>query len=416
MAEKEFVLFEMRSEQFVKDIKAKVKQRDVVIDVPPLDFSIGVTVDEGFYKKLAADPRLQEVMRQGLKDQYEVLTQTLAAMFDVANARIFAHIDDPVDAYQKALAESQEKIKKITDNMVKSAAVAWKAYFKDQKEYLKYEVKIVAKLTIGTLSLTANIALLATTPFHFGIGTTLGIIGLAKTSSSMIQTIRNTMKDAESVLEETMKIYMKLTAGGKDKGAHSNWKRKAQDYTAEIVNGIAEAVLAISPLPSLTKLQNKLELSHNKVLGVNNDLVVIAKKINKQLEKIDKVQEAQKKKAGGLELTEKELKYSKKNLDKLETDLARLLENSDKVNERYERLKGISEVLKKWVDQLCSNRRDVKIFGACMEQLSTLYDIGTSFADFDGSLNAILVVVSGAGSVIVDKGTDLLIDKALKTK
>lgn len=413
MADKEFVLFEMRSEQFVKDIKAKVKQKEVILDVPPLDFKLTISVAEGLFKKLAADPRLQETLRKDLKSQYDKLVQTLAAMFDVANSRIFMDVDDPVAAYQKALTGSQENVTKAADAMVKTAAASWKAYYKDQAEYLKYELKIVAKLMIGTLSLTANIVMLASTPFHFGIGTVFSILGGAKTLSSMVQTVRATMQDAEKVLEETMKIYMKLTSGDKSKGGH-NWPRKAQDYTAELVNGVAKAVLEVTPMKSLTELKARIELANNKILGVNDELVKVAKKINKQLEKIDKVQEAQKKKDTGLQLTDKELKYSTKNLDKLEADLAKLLSSNDKLNARYIRIKEAADVLNNWVAQLLSDRRDVKIFGSCMERLGDLFDIATPFADFDGQLLAILSVVQGAGTVVVDKVTGKAIDTVIK--
>lgn len=418
MADKDLVLFQMKSEQFVKDIKAKAKQINLIKIPDQLSVQVVITIDDKTYAKLEKDPRLQDEMRKNLPDTYQKLVDAVASAFEVANARVVANIEDADVAYNKALTEAQGKIEKACQEMVKDAAGVWKAYFKDQKDYLKYEVKIAVRLTVGAVSLGANIALLASTPFSFGAGAVIGIIGMAKTTSSMIQEIRNALKSTETALKDVIDLYEAVKEKAKSEKKIDIAKQKAKDYTKEAINGIANIALGIKPAKSISKMESALELAHKKLLGEKVKLVDISKKIQKKIDKIDVVQAALKNKAlGNIQgLSEKELGYSPAKLDQLEKQLDVLLKNNDKMNERFELIVKLAERYTRFVKLLLDEKRDVKIFGELLEKLSTVYDVATAFVDFDGSLTAISNVLVSVGSVAADKGLDQGIDQAFKLK
>ena len=308
MSKKQFTLFSVPEEQFRKDIKAKVKQplrypklprKDPKSTAEVLQLNITVEVDEAFYKKLAANPLLLQKIHDALKAPYAKCCEAIASVYEVANAKVEARqaasrrlLDDMVEQHlagaetgeanlldpEKATNDAwdggKEKIKKVVDEMAAITKQKFDEEAKAEKEYAVYKAKIVCTLTLCTVSIVANIALLAATPFTAGASTIIGIIGMAKTTGVMYTEIKNALKEPLQVLEEAYAIYDKLEKDKKVKFKGT----KAEKYTRELVNGVANAVLGIQPVKSLSKLKGKLDLADKKILGVNHNLNAMAKR------------------------------------------------------------------------------------------------------------------------------------------
>ncbi len=435
MAKKQFVLFHIPEEQFRNDIKAKVKnklrypklpKKDSKSTADVLEIKVTVEVEEAFFKTLAANPRLLQQIHDALKTPYAACCEAIASVYEVANAKVEAHVLDAQQATDEAWEGGKAKIQKAVDDMAAVTKKLFKEEGKREREYLAYEAKIVCTLTLCTISLVANVALLAATPFSAGASTIIGIIGMAKTVGVMYTEINNGLKEPIQVLEEAHAIYAQLEKDkeklAKEKGIKFKGT-KADKYTRELVNGITGAVLGIKPLKSLSKLKEKLELADKKILGVNHTINNLAKKIGKYTDRLTQWDKDKNKPIKGAapsiglnaEETEKLLLANAKNM---EEKLDAMLKQHAKLLAEYEALKYYSKLLHEFCELVLQENRDVVMFGKVMEKLGTLYDLGTagaSGAGFDHSIGAIVGIAFSVGPAVADLSVKELVDLYEKT-
>jgi hypothetical protein len=423
MSKKQFTLFSVPEEQFRKDIKAKVKQplrypklprKDPKSTAEVLQLNITVEVDEAFYKKLAANPLLLQKIHDALKAPYAKCCEAIASVYEVANAKVEANLLDPEKATNEAWDGGKEKIKKVVDEMAAITKQKFDEEAKAEKEYAVYKAKIVCTLTLCTVSIVANIALLAATPFTAGASTIIGIIGMAKTTGVMYTEIKNALKEPLQVLEEAYAIYDKLEKDKKVKFKGT----KAEKYTRELVNGVANAVLGIQPVKSLSKLKGKLDLADKKILGVNHNLNAMAKKIGVYVDRLTQWEKNKDKPVQGAapsigldaETTELLMQASVKETEK---KLAVLLKKHSELLAEFETLKYFAKLLHSFVEVVLEENRNVLRFGEVMEKLGVIYDLGTagaSGAGFEKSVGAIVGIAFSVGPAVADLSVKELAD------
>jgi hypothetical protein len=409
-------LYAKTPEVFVRDINAHLggKVLDLVEVPPDLGFQLDVTVDDKMYDAIDKDGRLHQDMLDSISrsGEYEKLVQAMVWTFTHANEQVRANMLEPDRALREGLELGNKVVAEASAAMCKTAKQAYDKHFANQKAYLAYGASIVAKLTIGTISLATNIALLATTPFSFGASTVIGAVGMAKTCAVLAKTVLDTVKDAEAVFTEVMTIYVKLT--DEHKRAHNPLPLKVELYTAELVNGIVGAVLSIEPLSSLKKLSDRLELAHKKVLGIDSQLSGISKAITRQIKRQEEYDALLKKAPGGSPAAQKKIAATANKLQLSEVRLAQLLEKCDHLTERYKALVKIGEMYEEWVKALLDEHRDVKLFAKVMTLLGTAYDIGTAFAGFSTDVTAITGIIANVELIVADQAAEKAFDAMAK--
>jgi hypothetical protein len=395
MAKETLVLFHMREVQFVQDITATVRNK---LDYPKLptkakdskkdvlDLKVSIELDKKVFDKINNDPALIKSINNKLKEPkgpYDRLCHAIASTYETANAYVEAGILDVNEATAKAWREKDDQVKKAVDDMCKTAQVTWSEHFKKNNEYVKYQAQIACTLILGTISIAANIALLASTPFSMGAGTIIGIIGMAKTVTVMFNEIRHGIQEAEEVLGEVYSLYMALRKVADEKSTGG----KAIEIGKEAINGALGAVLGAEPAKTLTKLNEKMERAENKINGVYHKATKHSQKIGKYSDRLETYRKNKGHYQGvkdiGITAEEMEI-WMASVANKTEQKLATLLEKHEEVMKRFEALKAYADKLHDLVDHLSKDLKDIKKFGQVMKALGVLYDLGTMPASLDG--------------------------------
>jgi hypothetical protein len=443
MSKKTIVFFEMKGDQFRKDIKEKLRHPLVYPQLPkkakglkavvgkeePLSLRVVAEVDEGMYKALAADALLLDQMREEFLPLYGQCCEAIASAYEVANAKFAANILDGDKAAASALAEESKKIKVLVDKMGAAAQKVWDARQKTNSDYAKYQFKIVTTLTLASITLIAGIAIVASTPFHFGVGTVFGIIGMVKSSAVIVTELGNAYKEPIEALESAEKLLLKIFAGMEKDGKY-NKKWKAKQYTAEILNTATQVALSVEKLPSLSKLKDKITLADNKVKGVDVKMHKIGKKITEYSKRFDTYEKetkptlakmiAENDVSQGYDPVAMDL-YLETVKQKTELKLAHQFEKLAKIQVDYadmkKRLGALHEVLDIMLQK--PEVRNLARFGEVMEYVALAGNLGMAgagCASFDTSATVEFATHAGdiAGAVITGATSDLTGEAASK--
>jgi hypothetical protein len=358
--------------------------------------------DPKAFKDIAADPILQQQIHQRCQDQYKSLVKFFAGALQDINK---STDDDAEEAFKKAFSEGN--LKQFYNYNIENMVAATKEVLAAQKnleiDYKKYQVQVVAGISLTVGGMAVSIALIASTPFHFGAGTVIGIWGLAKSAVSLITMVADGLRSVDDSITDVAKTFIDVQAAFKKK--HGAKK----DLAKSVFNEVTQFLVASKFFDTLKESAEKLELAQNKLNGMELEWHAIGKKINKTLEKIDKIQEAQK-------LVEKDpqtygkaaekQKYKPADLQKLEDKLAKLISKNDSFLEKFKlRHKWMSD-LTKWIEALLKEQKNEQKFLKILEESLKLADVLLAVAgagDWSTLAEAAEEVVPGEASFFLDK-------------
>lgn len=289
MSKHTIVFFEKKGDEFRKDIKSYLKDKGAltVIKLPKLPkgskdpakddqllhLKVAVEVDEGMYKVLVKDSGLYTRMQEQCKTPYARCCEAICSTYEVANAKFALFVPDGKDPKARdkvataAYNEGMKHVQKLVDDMGKLAQKTWEDYRKTVNAYRDYQISIAVTLTIAGTGLVAGLALTLATPFTFGASTFFGILGMAKGTATLITEVGHAMEEPIDTIKKSEELLIKIFSKmDKDGTFGKAWK--AKQYSAELVNAFSNIALSVEPLPSLSKLKERIARADAKVQGV----------------------------------------------------------------------------------------------------------------------------------------------------
>jgi predicted nuclease with TOPRIM domain len=156
------------------------------------------------------------------------------------------------------------------------------------KEYRNYKFKVVTKYVFITggiaLNISVNAITIATAGFHFGAGTVISIIGLARSTIALARLTADCFRDVDSAIKDALEVYLSISKNENKKlstGRH---------LTAALINAFTEELTSLPAFfDTLPKATEKLKLAQNKFLGTEVALYALSTKIAKVNQKIDRL-------------------------------------------------------------------------------------------------------------------------------
>ena len=301
-----FVFYEMKGDQFRKDIKANLTQPLVYPLLPktakgfkavagktePFSLRVVAEVDDAMYKKLAADAGLLDLVRKDFNPLYEKCCKSIADAYVAANKKFAANIVDGDQAAAEVLAAELKKTQVLVDQMGKAAQKVWDDYRKTKSDYAKYQLKIATTVTLASVVLIAGVAIIASTPFHFGVGTFFGIAGVIKATMVLVTELGAALTEPLKAILDAEKLVQKIFDGMEKEGKPGekvkfSKKWKAKLYTAEVINMATHVALSVETVNSLGTLKDAIKLADNKVKGLEVKWHKITKKITEYDKRLD---------------------------------------------------------------------------------------------------------------------------------
>lgn len=179
-----------------------------------------------------------------------------------------------IDGIQKAsVGQNMEKINKLRDSLkgvatkeMEKAAVRlekvpaerWAKFASKHAQYRKYQIKTGANIAIGVLGTAGLIAGIAASQ---GAGLVIGIVGLARTVSTLVNTCYRAMQDADKVGDALAKSLAILT---------KQYTSAAKQAAKEIAGTTLKSILSVDApfIETLPKCQTMFKDWDDKVAGV----------------------------------------------------------------------------------------------------------------------------------------------------
>ena len=202
-----------------------------------------------------------------------------------------------IDSIQKAsVGQSMDKINKLRDSlkgvatkeMEKAAAKLekvpaerWAKFASKYAQYRSYQIKTGANIAIGVLGTAGLIAGIAAS---HGAGLVIGIVGLARTVSTLLNTCYRAMQDADKVGKDLAKALEILTR---------QYTSAAKQAAKEIAGTTLKSILSVDApfIETLPKCQTMFKDWDNKVAGVTIAGREASKAITSLLKACEKAEE-----------------------------------------------------------------------------------------------------------------------------
>jgi DNA repair exonuclease SbcCD ATPase subunit len=269
--------FERSKPQINKDIAVS----GLKYVVPPnLTFNVSVEFDDKIFKQIKDDGILLEDMGDEIDKIY---TQTcnsiksklnafekLAAVMVDKNAPP-AELKKQLDGLNKSIEQDKDIAKVACEQAVTQC---WKTYSAKKKEYLKYKIKIVAKIIGAAAALATSIALTASTPFTGGLSAAVSIVGMVKSTVTIGKEVASAWMEVETA-NKVLAKNLKVVEAACKKVA----KKKANEYTAMLF----DQFLGISQ-PCIKTCVSQMDVCEQKLNGIEIKTHDASKKLNKILD------------------------------------------------------------------------------------------------------------------------------------
>ena len=387
----------------------------------PEDFRLELVLrfkeNDKILKNLEKDPLLhQQMVDAFIKNKdYQLLVKflgtALKAVNQIANAANDADGDGEADDGSAEFARwfSEASLKKDVEPLLQKLAdaggVVWTNYCKTKGEYTKYKVKIVAQFALISAgmatSVAINVALLATSHFHFGAGSVIGIVGLAKSTVELIGLVVSCMKSVDTAIEEALETFLTVEKDLKSGSVKGEIKQAAKEV-ADVL--FARIVGTGAGLKTLSNAQKKLTLAEKKMLGTELALHTLSKKIQKTIEKIDRLQ-AQIKEHEKTPLAERidkgKLGFDLIKIGKLEGKLNQQLKSMQIAQDMFAIRKNLINSMRPQLDELIKVHKNQQRAVEVLSGMLAALEIAGKLATTDFTAIADLVGVSADAAVLV---------------
>ncbi len=400
-----FVAFE--STTMSRDVAAAAGQPAAFPVADGLKFKVEVQVTKGALSTLANDPLLHQQMLDAVQGVYRKLVDKLGAAYKDADALVRSKPGEFDTAFTVMVNATNAQISAHIDEAQRAAQKAFDDLAKTKKEYRGYQIKTVASISIGAAALITNIGILASSPFSFGAGAVIAIVGLAKSSVALSKNIVLASQEVEKTLAS---VHGKL-----DKIRGDFDKSQAAAAAKQTAGVITEAVLGQSILPTLSECSKLLDAADGKLKGIDVSAHKIAENLNKILEKSEKLQgkiRADGKLAINREAPQAPRSINTDKLAVLQKAAAGSIESVGKQLTRLSARRAEFEQFKAQADQIKKEQKNLVKALAVLEGILKLKDIALSPVDAATFTDIVKIVGPAAGELILDKGVETAIGSA----
>lgn len=377
---------------------------------------------QSVFKELAKYPNLAQEVQDICKEEYDKLVTVLAqSLRNVNNA---AETDETEEFFAREF--SKDNLEKVISQtiaaMVTQTEAKMESFQKLKDDYKKYKIKVVAGISLTTAGMAVSIALIASTPFHFGAGTVIGIWGIAKSSVALITMIQDGLQSVDDAIKEAAKKINKIEEKyEKSKKAHISAKK--EDFAKSVFNELSKFFIKHKFFETLKEADSSLEKAQNKLAGLEIEWQQIGHKINKTLVKIDAIQAWQKEIYEQYKKDSKplnKLKYEPGELKKLEEKLQLLIGKNDWFRQHLQAAKLQVSKMRASVDALLANQEHQQQFLDALEIALEVADAAIGAAggasSWEGLIDATKDAVPVVGQFVIDKGVAPALEKAFEVK
>ena len=263
-----------------KRMDADIAVSGVRYVVPPkMTFEVRVEFDNKIFKQVKddslligeMDDKVLAVYRQtcaGIKSKVSAFESLVSGMVDKGASP--GEVEKQLDGLNKSIEKDTEIAEFAAEEEVKKV---WKTYSAKKKEYLAYKISVAATVAGAFAGLTASIAAMATTPFTAGYGTSMSIIGMAKSVIVIARELHSawiTVEKAAALLSAEVNDLEKIV---------QSVGKKKNEYTAMVV----EQFLGVA-MPSIKSCMTHLETVEAKLVGVEVKTHDAVKALNRLLD------------------------------------------------------------------------------------------------------------------------------------
>lgn len=384
----------------------------------PEDFRLELVLrfkeNDKILKSLEKDPLLHQAMVDAFikNKDYQQLIKFLGAGLKAVN-QIASTSEDP-DAGQAEFeswfseASLKKDVEPILQKLADAGGAVWTQYCQTKGEYTKYKVKVAAQFALISAgmatSVAINVALLATSQFHFGAGSVIGIVSLAKSAVELLGLVVDCLKSVDTAIEDALAAFLTVHSDLKKK----KLKGEAKQIAKEVADTLFEHVVGVSSgLKTLSSAQKKLTLAEKKMLGAELALHTLSKKIQKTIDKIDKLQEEIKEheKTPLAERVDKgKLGFDLIKLGKMEAKLHQQLKSMDVAQDMFAMRKNLITSTRTQLDELIKSHKNQQRAVEVLSGMLTLLEIAGKLATTDfTAIGDLAGVAADATALVADK-------------
>jgi len=265
----------------------KIHKPTVITEIGPCKIKMTLETKE-IIKIVDDDPLLQQQMVDAGQDAVESASKEIAKELkgfdnDAQKALDKMGLKEATYQFARAFEKAYEDLAEDAQDKADTAILkVWKDYVKTHKDYNKYKLKIVGKVTLGAVGVGAAVAgAIANTAIGDVPGVVFSILGAAKGLSSTLQTVRTAIKSAADV----WKVLLDDLEDLDDKYD----KMSKQYVTAQEVFAKAVDKFTTVSLNSVKKCETNLATFKSKLGGIEKDSHTAARDLNKMLNNAEKV-------------------------------------------------------------------------------------------------------------------------------
>lgn len=382
-------------------------------------------------KALQDDPRLHQEIIDAItnhkgtakKELKKLIEKFGGALEDINQFAEQGRLEEADAAFAAFFKEEIFTInsKPAIDAMVSDAKAAWDNLCKTKTAYKKYQIRIVASYTIITAGIAANVgvnvAVIASSGFHFGAGIVLSALGLIRSTMSLARLTVNCFKSVDTAIKEALEALLSV----QKKKSHK-WIGNAELFTETMANELADELLKLPGFfDTIKKVEEKVELARNKLNGTEIQLHTLAESIQKTIEAQDRMLDKLEimRTAGALETIPKKLRFDKNKLIENQAKLKKLLHKNEVKDTKFKLRTKVLEDIESQLAEL-QKHTSAKITEATRLALSATLkaiNIGVSLATMDFSAATDIASLSvDLGLTGLDKGVDVALKLAEKLK
>lgn len=238
--------------------------------------------------------------------------------------------------------------------MEKNASDEWEALKKAKSDYRNYKLKVAAKfgvITVGIgVNVGVNVAVIASSGFHFGAGIFLSAAGLLRSTVALAKLTADCFQGVDSAIGEAVDVMCNITK----KKARPAWVSNVELLSETIVNEVvSELVGAGEFFDTVKKCQHKVTLARNKLNGTKVALHKLSESVQKALDAQDEIKNklAILQSAGALATIPAKYRFDPAKLAKSEKKLNKAItkcaDAAEAFQRRSDRLDMVEDLLKK---------------------------------------------------------------------
>jgi len=260
---------------------------DIITDIDPCKIKMTLETKE-IIKVVDEDPLLQQQMVDAGQEALETASAEIAKElkgFDGDAQKILDKTGLKSDTlpfasgFEKVYGDAAQNAQ---DNADAAIEKVWKDYVKTHRDYNKYRLKVVGKITLGSVGVGAAVAgAIANAAIGDVPGLVFAILGAAKGLSSTLQNINTAIKSAAQTWEGLINDLEDLD---------EEYDKMSKSYvTAKEVFAKAIDKFTTVSLNSIKRCESNLDTFKNKLGGVEKESHSVARDLNDLLKKSEKV-------------------------------------------------------------------------------------------------------------------------------